>query len=146
VANYVQGLYQPKNPEKYIGDKTQIIYRSSWELRAFKWCDNTESIIQWSSEPFPIQYFDQSTDKIRRYFPDLFVKIRDKEGIIKNYLIEIKPEKQTNPPKKGRKKTATYLNEVATYQKNLSKWQQAEKFCESNNMIFRVVTEKELGI
>ena len=146
MANYVQGLYQPKNPEKYIGDKTQIIYRSSWELRSFKWCDNTESIIQWSSEPFPIQYFDQSTNKIRRYFPDLFVKIRDKQGIIKTYLIEIKPEKQTNSPKKGRKKTSTYLNEVATYKKNLSKWQQAEKFCESNNMIFKIITEKELGI
>ena len=146
MANYIQGLYQPKNPEKYIGDKTQIIYRSSWELRSFKWCDNTESIIQWSSEPFPIQYFDQSTNKIRRYFPDLFVKIRDKQGIIKTYLIEIKPEKQTNSPKKGRKKTSTYLNEVATYKKNLSKWQQAEKFCESNNMIFKIITEKELGI
>ena len=146
MANYVQGLYQPKNPEKYIGDKTQIIYRSSWELRSFKWCDNTESIIQWSSEPFPIQYFDQSTNKIRRYFPDLFVKIRDKQGIIKTYLIEIKPKKQTNSPKKGRKKTSTYLNEVATYKKNLSKWQQAEKFCESNNMIFKIITEKELGI
>ena len=146
MANYVQGLYQPKNPEKYIGDKTQIIYRSSWELRSFKWCDNTESIIQWSSEPFPIQYFDQSTNKIRRYFPDLFVKIRDKQGIIKTYLIEIKPEKQTNSPKKGKKKTSTYLNEVATYKKNLSKWQQAEKFCESNNMIFKIITEKELGI
>ena len=146
MANYVQGLYQPKNPEKYIGDKTQIIYRSSWELRSFKWCDNTGSIIQWSSEPFPIQYFDQSTNKIRRYFPDLFVKIRDKQGIIKTYLIEIKPEKQTNSPKKGRKKTSTYLNEVATYKKNLSKWQQAEKFCESNNMIFKIITEKELGI
>jgi hypothetical protein len=146
VAKYVQGFYTPTNPEKYVGDKTQIIFRSSFELRAFKWCDNTESILQWSSEPFPIQYFDQSTNKIRRYFPDLFVKIRNKEGIIKTYLIEIKPEKQTRAPKQGRKKTTTYLNEVATYQKNLSKWAQAEKFCESNNMIFRVVTEKELGI
>ncbi len=147
MANYVQGFYTPRNPDKYIGDKTKIIYRSSWELRSFKWCDNTESIIQWSSEPFPIQYFDQSTNKIRRYFPDLFVKIRNKEGVIKNYLIEIKPEKQTREPqKRGRKKTATYLNEVATYQKNLSKWQQAEKFCEENNVIFKLVTERDLGI
>jgi hypothetical protein len=146
MANYVQGFYTPRNPEKYIGDKTQIIFRSSWERRIFIWADNNESVLEWSSEPFPIQYFDQSTNKIRRYFPDLFVKIRNKEGIIKNYLIEVKPEKQTKSPKKGRKKTATYLNEVATYQKNLSKWQQAEKFCESNNMIFKLVTERDLGI
>lgn len=146
MANYVQGFYTPRNPDKYIGDKTKIIFRSSWERRIFIWADDNESVVQWSSEPFPIQYFDQSTNKIRRYFPDLFVKIRDKQGIIKNYLIEVKPEKQTNPPKKGRKKTLTYLNEVATYKKNLSKWQQAEKFCESNDMIFKIITEKELGI
>ena len=146
MANYVQGFYTPRNPEKYIGDKTNIVYRSSWERRIFIWADDNESVVQWSSEPFPIQYFDQSTNKIRRYFPDLFVKIRNKEGVIKNYLIEIKPEKQTRAPKRGRKKTATYLNEVATYQKNLSKWAQAEKFCESNDMIFKIITEKELGI
>jgi hypothetical protein len=147
VANYVQGFYQPRNPDKYIGDKTQIIFRSSWERRIFIWADNNESVLEWSSEPFPIQYFDQSTNKIRRYFPDLFVKIRDKQGITKNYLIEVKPEKQTREPqKRGRKKTTTYLNEVATYQKNLSKWAQAEKFCEENNVIFKIITEKELGI
>ena len=146
MANYVQRFYTPRNPDKYIGDKTKIIYRSSWERRIFIWADDNESVVQWSSEPFPIQYFDQSTNKIRRYFPDLFVKIRDKQGIIKNYLIEVKPEKQTKSPQKKRKKTATYLNEVATYQKNLSKWAQAEKFCESNDMIFKIITEKELGI
>lgn len=70
----------------------------------------------------------------------------DKSGELKTYIIEIKPEKQTKPPKKGRKKTSTYLNEVATYEKNLSKWNQAKQFCESNNIIFKILTEKELGI
>jgi hypothetical protein len=145
LANYIQGLFKPKNPEKYIGDINQIVFRSSWELRSFKWADETPSIIAWSSEPFPIQYFDTSTNKVRRYFPDLFIKIKNKEEI-KTYIIEIKPEKQTKPPKRGRKKTSTYLNEIATYEKNLSKWNQAKQFCESNNFIFKVITEKELGI
>lgn len=145
MANYIQGLFKPKNPEKYIGDINQIVFRSSWELRSFKWADETPSIIAWSSEPFPIQYFDTSTNKVRRYFPDLFIKIKNKEEI-KTYIIEIKPEKQTKPPKRGRKKTSTYLNEIATYEKNLSKWNQAKQFCESNNFIFKVITEKELGI
>jgi hypothetical protein len=146
LANYLQGLFKPKNPQKYIGDVNQIVFRSSWELRAFKWADETESILEWSSEPFPIKYFDSSTNKVRRYFPDLFLKVRNKSGGVDSYLVEIKPDKQTRPPKKGRKKTQTYLNEIATYEKNQSKWNQAEKFCESNNMRFKVITEKELGI
>jgi hypothetical protein len=146
LTNYVQGLYKPQNPEKYIGDINQIVYRSSWELRAFRWADTNSSILEWSSEPFPIKYFDHSTNKMRRYFPDLFLKIKDRSDIIKTYLIEIKPEKQTKPPKPRSRKTKTYLNEMTTYQKNISKWTQAEEFCKQNNMIFKLVTEKELGI
>jgi hypothetical protein len=82
LTNYVQGLYKPQNPEKYIGDINQIVYRSSWELRAFRWADTNSSILEWSSEPFPIKYFDHSTNKMRRYFPDLFVKIRNKQVIL----------------------------------------------------------------
>jgi hypothetical protein len=147
VSNYIQGLYNPKNPHKYIGDVSNIVFRSSWELRSFKWADETQSIIEWSSEPFPIKYFDVSTNKVRRYFPDLFVRVQESSGEIKTYIIEIKPEKQTRAPKKtGRKKQSTYLQEMATYQKNTSKWKMAEKFCESNNFIFRIITERELGL
>lgn len=146
MTNYIQGLYKPNYPLKYIGDINQIVYRSSWELRAFKWADNNEYIIEWSSEPFPIKYFDHSTNKFRRYFPDLYLKVKDKNNEIKKYIIEIKPEKQTKPPQQRKKKTKTYLNEIATYQKNVSKWTQAEKFCQSNNIIFKIITEKELGI
>lgn len=145
MANYVQGYYNPINPEKYIGNIKDIIYRSSWELRAFKWADLTENILEWSSEPFPIRYFDYSTNKTRRYFPDLYLKIKTKEGI-KRFIVEIKPEKQTKPPKQGRKKTKTFIQESLTYEKNLSKWSQAEKFCSDNDMTFMVISEKELGI
>lgn len=144
MANYIQGLYTPKNLDKYIGDINQIVYRSSWELRTFKWCDSSPYIIEWSSEPFPIKYFDASTNKVRRYFPDLYLKIKDKDQNVKTYLVEIKPEKYTKPPKKGRKKTKTFLQESATYEKNLSKWNQAKQFCEKNNIIFKVITEVDL--
>lgn len=146
MSNYVQGFYKPQNLEKYIGDINQIVYRSSWELRSFKWCDSNPNILEWSSEPFPIQYFDYSTNKTRRYFPDLYLKIRNKNNLIKKYLVEIKPEKQTKPPKPRNKKTKTFLNEMLTYQKNQSKWAQAEEFCRQNNMIFMLLTENELGI
>ena len=36
----VQGKFRPKNPSKYKGDPTNIIYRSSWELTVFKYLDN----------------------------------------------------------------------------------------------------------
>lgn len=145
VANYIQGLFEPKNPEKYIGNLREIVYRSSWELRAFKWADTNPGILEWSSEPFPIRYFDYSTNKTRRYFPDLYLKVQTREGI-KKFLVEIKPEKQTKPPKQGKKKTKTYLREAMTYEKNISKWNQAEKFCEEHGMIFKIINEKDLGI
>lgn len=145
MANYIQGFYNPQNPEKYIGDINNIVYRSSWELRTFKWCDSSENILEWASEPFPIKYFDYSTNKIRRYFPDLFLKIKTRQGI-KSFIVEIKPEKQTKPPKPGKKKTKTYLQEAMTYEKNKSKWIQAEKFCVENGMEFKVISEKDLGI
>lgn len=145
VANYIQGLFEPKNPEKYIGNLSEIVYRSSWELRAFKWADTNPGILEWSSEPFPIRYFDYSTNKTRRYFPDLYLKVQTREGV-KKFLVEIKPEKQTKPPKQGKKKTKTYLREAMTYEKNISKWNQAEKFCEEHGMIFKIINEKDLGI
>ena len=39
-----QGYFTPQNPDKYKGDITKIIYRSSWELKFLVYCDNTMSI------------------------------------------------------------------------------------------------------
>jgi hypothetical protein len=44
------GRYKVKNPEKYDGDHTQVVYRSLWEKHAFKWCDDNPKIKKWSSE------------------------------------------------------------------------------------------------
>ena len=32
MATY-KGFFKPKNPQKYNGDPTNIIYRSRWELK-----------------------------------------------------------------------------------------------------------------
>ena len=50
----LKGKYTPKNPIKYKGDPTNIIYRSSWELKFMKWCDLREDVIEWQSEEFSI--------------------------------------------------------------------------------------------
>lgn len=145
--NYIQGFYSPVNPEKYSGDHRNIVYRSSYELRAFKWCDLTENIISWGSEEGWVPYRNPMTGKVHRYFPDLFIKIKESNGEIKKYIIEIKPKRQTIPPNPTpKKKTKTWLTEMKTYQINQAKWEAAEKFCNENGIIFKVITEQELGI
>lgn len=145
--NYIQGFYSPIHPEKYAGNSKQIVYRSSYELRAFKWCDLTESIVSWGSEEGWVPYRNPITGRVHRYFPDLFIKIKESNGEIKKYLIEIKPKRQTIPPNPTpKKKTKTWLNEMATYQVNQAKWEAAEKFCKENGITFKIITEQELEI
>lgn len=146
-SKYVQGLFKPQNPQKYAGDPNNIVFRSSYERKLFQWCDQTSSVIKWASEEFFIPYFDPTTNKTRRYFPDVLFEVVDREGKIKKYLGEIKPERQTRPPNPSpKKKTKTWLNENVTYQKNVAKWEAAKKFCELNGLEFVMLTEKQLGI
>ena len=67
----------------------------------------------------------------------------------KTILVEIKPKRQTKPPKKKTKKTRRYITEVMAYGKNTSKWEYAEEFAKSRGWEFQIWTEdtlKELGI
>lgn len=142
---FVQGIYKPKHSNKYIGNGNPI-FRSSWEKKFFEFCDNTETIICWASEPIPIPYYCPIDNKKHKYFVDFYVEIL--EGTIKKkYLIEIKPYKQTIPPKESkRKKKQTLLYEQLTWVKNQYKWEAAKKFAASNGMEFKIITEKELNI
>lgn len=144
---YHQGKFHPRNPEKYIGDVNNIIYRSSWELKFMRYCDRKENIIEWGSEEFFIPYFDPTTERVRRYFPDFYMKVQENSGAIKRYIVEIKPKKQTiKPQKSSKKRNKTYINEVLTYEKNKAKWKAAEDFCESRLLNFIVMTEDDLGL
>ena len=69
--SFLQGLYTPKNPKKYIGDLRRITYRSSWELHAFKWCDFNTNVIQWNSEEVVVPYRSPVDGRMHRYFVDL---------------------------------------------------------------------------
>lgn len=146
-GKYHQGNFHPQNPEKYKGNINNIIYRSSWELKFMRYCDRREDIIEWGSEEFFIPYFDPVTEKVRRYFPDFYLKTKDVRGNIKKYIIEIKPKRQTvRPNKTPRKRNKTYINEVLTYENNVAKWRAAEKFCEDNMINFKILTEDDLGL
>ena len=140
-----KGRYTLKNPEKYIGDAKQVVYRSLWEKQAFKWCENNPKVKLWNSEETVVPYKSTVDKKLHRYFVDLLIQLDNKE----TYLIEIKPKSQTIPPKKRSRKTKKYINEIVTYAKNQDKWEAATQFAEHKGWKFQVWTEetlKNLGI
>ena len=94
-----KGRYSPVNKEKYQGNPTNVIYRSLWERKFMKWCDLSESVIKWGSEETVVPYVSPLDNKIHRYFIDFYVQLRDKDGILKSYLVEVKPKKYTKPQK-----------------------------------------------
>ena len=99
------GLYKATNPKKYRGNPTRIIYRSMWERKFMVFCDNKDSIIEWGSEEVIIPYRCPTDGRVHRYYPDFYIKVKESNGIIEKYLIEIKPYKQTMPPPKPKRQT-----------------------------------------
>lgn len=137
----LKGRYNIQKPHKYIGDPNNIIFRSSWELKFMKWCDQNDQIVEWGSEEMFIPYRSPVDGRLHRYFVDFYIKVNDQK-----YLIEIKPEKFTREPKIPKRKTKQFLNEVITWGVNQAKWKAAEEFCLDRNWKFMILTEKELGI
>ncbi len=88
-----QGYFTPKNPDKYKGDVTKIIYRSSWELKFLSYCDNTDSVIEYASEPVCIPYWNPILKKESTYWVDCYMAVKSQEGVVTRWLIEIKPNK-----------------------------------------------------
>lgn len=140
MANY-KGKFKPKNFTKYRGDPTLIIYRSLWELSVMKWCDSNCKVILWNSEEVVVPYRCQIDNKLHRYYIDFYIKFNNGD----EYWIEVKPDSQTKAPKKGKRKTKKYINEVLTYGKNMSKWKAAKIAAESNGIIFQIWTENTLN-
>jgi hypothetical protein len=141
-----KGKFKPKNPEKYNGDPTNIIYRSSWELRFMIWADEKPSVVKWRSEETVIPYMSPIDNKYHRYFVDFQVQIRRKDNSLYTYLIEIKPEAQTRPPTVQRRVTKKYITEVMTWGKNEAKWKAATEYAKDRGWEFIILTEKHLGI
>lgn len=140
-----KGWFTPQNPNKYKGNAERIVYRSSWELRVMKNFDENPSVIWWASEEMFVKYMSPIDKRVHRYFPDFVVRLKKKDGKEATMMLEVKPEKQTKPPKQSRK-TRRMLAEVATYAINQEKWKAAELFCLEHGWQFKILTEKELGI
>ena len=141
-----KGRFTPKNPHKYRGNCTNIIYRSLWELRLMRHFDSMDHVVEWSSEEIIIPYRSPKDNKIHRYFPDFFVKTKNKDNTINTMIIEVKPSKQTKPPVKNDAHPRRYIKEVFQYGINQSKWEAATKYCQDRNWQFKIFTEKEIGL
>jgi hypothetical protein len=133
------GRYKVKNRTKYKGDVDNVVFRSMWERNSFAWCDDNSEIKEWSSEEIVVPYFYDVDKKYHRYFVDL--KITFTNG--KTILVEIKPEKEVQLPKRP-DKSKRYLNEALTYVKNQNKWKAANEFAKDNGWTFEIWTEKTL--
>ena len=141
-----KGKYKPENPKKYKGDPSNIIYRSLWECRFMSYLDAHPDVVEWASEEFSIPYLSPIDNRVHRYFPDFWVKKRNRDGSLETVVVEIKPKSQTTPPKVKDKPTKAYINEVKRWGINSSKWKYAKSFCEERKWKFQILTEDDLGI
>lgn len=146
-----QGYYRVSRPEKFrqpvdnymqsvkvIDGSLCVQYKSSLELKAFKYCDNNPKIAEWSLEPFHVQYCSPVDGKLHRYFPDLWLRFVSGE----TFIVEIKSSSETKMPRKNDKQYSKKLN---TYLVNQAKWQSAKNFAAAKNSNFIVLTEKALN-
>lgn len=143
---FVQGRFQPRNPKKYKGNPSKIVYRSSWELKLFMFLDNKEDVVEWQSEEMFLYYNHPFRGRKAKYFPDVTFKVKDKHGKITSHMWEVKPKAQCKPPKKPKRKTKSHAYAVASYAVNKKKWIAAEEYCADKGISFRLITEDELKI
>ena len=142
-----RGKYIPSNPKKYKGNPSNVIYRSLWERKLMVYCDQNDKILEWGSEEIIIPYISPWDNKMHRYFPDFYMKVKQTNGSIKKFIIEVKPKKQCSPPTtEPKRKTRRWFNEVKTWGINEAKWKYATEWCNNNGMEFKILTEDHLGI
>jgi hypothetical protein len=138
------GKFVPKNANKYLGDPTKVFYRSLWERRVMVHLDDNPSVIGWSNEEIVIPYLSPIDNRWHRYFPDFFVRIKNRNGIQEAMILEVKPASQSVAPEKKSKITRQYIREVVTWGVNEAKWKAAVEYCKDRNWQFKVITENEI--
>ena len=74
---------------------------------------------------------------MHNYYPDFLIQFQNKNGI-HNWMVEVKPKKQTMLKENASKK------DKFTWIVNNCKWNAAKTYCDKNNIVFKIITEKEL--
>ena len=133
MGESIKSKYTPIYPSKYQGNTKHIICRSSWERKFCQWCDMNNSIISWASEEFSIPYVSPKDNRVHKYYPDYLIKVKEKNDMIKTYVVEVKPYKQTRPPKQRSRKTKSYLTECVLMQLIKQSGKQQKSFGQTVN-------------
>ena len=137
MKRFAQGVYQPLNPEKYVG-KRPPRFRSGWELAFMRFCDSNDNILQWVSESISIPYRNPITGRMTNYVPDFLVTYRTRDNTMRAELIEIKPKKQSV------RESKSSARDRAIVAINYAKWDAATKWCRRQGLTFRVITEDQI--
>lgn len=153
MYNNKEGWYKIINMDKFLSPVDEhmksfkdgfVNYKSSLELKAIRYCDWNKHVVKWSLEPFAIKYLKPSDGKYHRYYIDFVIEFTSGE----KFLVEVKSEGETKPPRKPSKKTEKSINNyqkaIITYHINQAKWKAAKEFATFNNMKFIILTEKQL--
>jgi len=147
-GKFKSGKFVPKNPEKYIGDIHDIIYRSSWEGRFCQYCDQNPNIIKWASEAVQIEYWNPIDKKTHIYHPDYYIKVNKADGSTEDWILEIKPSAQYKLDKKPtisgnltEKKVRAYNQAMEIWIVNRAKFDAATRFAKNNGYRFGAVDE-----
>ena len=147
MGRTLKGRYLCEHPEKYRGNPSNIIYRSSWERSCMNYFDRNASVKWWQSEEKFIPYFNPVAKKMKRYFPDFIIYYENNKGNMVTEVIEVKPKKQVEGPNPNpKRRTKAWLKQVETYVINMSKWKAAREYCEDRGWYFRIITEDQLGL
>jgi len=138
MAKFAQGIYEVRNPEKYMGNHKPR-YRSGWEFTFMTFCDNNKSVLKWASESIAIPYMNPITGKRANYIPDFFIVYENKFGKQVAEMVEIKPKKQSLIESR-----VASARDRAVVAVNHAKWAAARAYCIHNRFTFRVITEDDL--
>ena len=98
--------------------KTDVYYRSLFELNAIKHLEKDEGVVSYTFEPYRIEY--KLEGKSRNYIIDCLIEYKNGTSVI----VEFKP------------------NCHLTNEKNIAKFASAEKFANEKGFKFEVWTEK----
>jgi TnsA endonuclease N terminal len=137
MANFRQGIYEVRNPAKYVG-VGKPRYRSGWEMTFMMFLDSNEHVLQWASESISIPYRNPITGKQSMYVPDFLITYRNRNNTTNAEIVEIKPKKQSLIESKAS------ARDRAIVAVNYAKWDAATKWARRNGLTFRVITEDDI--
>lgn len=143
-----QGYFTPQNPDKYKGDSSAVIYRSSWELKFLQYCDNNDKVLEYAAEPLGIPYANPLNNRTSMYWIDCYMKTLNTDGSNTEWLIEVKPNKFLTPPAEPKRLTEKQVRAFAKHAKayavNSAKFAAARVYAAQHKMKFGIITENFL--